>query len=264
MVRRRGRVLVAAACVLLAAVSAVAVPAPGPPDAAASTVLAQPANHCAGIDPTPRAQITVGADFSSEVWELLCDGTIDLYELRAAGGRYYFDTGNNVSQAHLLTWLNRLSGGSMSGLTGSFVNPTYIQRQEAAASFVTAFGLNPSAFSLPTGFEDVPACASPSDRNCHAASRHIRALHVCRYMYGYVGGNAADPGVFRPATNLSRGQAAAVISRSRDGCADLRVESLTVDTVDGGGDGHGHAETVEVRGCTAGRVQQCDDRGLLR
>ena len=248
MVRRRGRRLLAAACVALATVSAVAVPAPGPPDAAASMVLAQ---TCSTVEGTSVSYITVGKPFEDQVWKLLCDGVIKLSELTRTTRFIPRGRGSPpptssiptapVSRTHLLAWLKRAPGNSMSSLTDPgppFVHGTNIRREEAAASFVTAFGLTRSPFVLPTGFSDVPACANQAALNagrCHFASREVRALHVCRYMHGYTAGTVKDPGKFNPLVNLPRGQAAAVIHRRiHGGCVDLKVESVTVDTVDEG------------------------------
>ena len=183
----------------LATVSAVVVPAPGPTDAAASMVLAQPA-VCPGIGSTPTNRIAVNSGvFDDAIWALLCDGIIELPtttspdpELTTTGTGYAFNSTASVTQSHLLTWLNRVPGISMGGLTNTghpppFWHGTNIRREEAAASFVTAFRLTRQTSGRPP---DSPTCPDSTRRATarqtlvvpsstrDRQARHARAGHL--------------------------------------------------------------------------------------
>ena len=200
-----------------------------------------------------------GTVWHTAVWGLLCRGVLDLgddFDISTGfvpgygmHNTYTWDGGSDVEQDVLLDWLQALPGARyLSSLEPRADNHPFddlynIRRHEASTSFVKAFRLNPSAFGLPTGFSDVDACENAADNNCHESSRHVRALHACRFMAGYTSGNADDPGTFLPDEFLPRGQAALVMWNFLDvGCVDLRVESVTVDRV-----AEGETATVTVK-----------------
>ncbi len=239
--------LAAVWALLLSTAAASAMPAAAPDESPPAAAASATAAHSAVAAQGPCRQTSIGSQWEPHIQHLMGLGVITTGDDFTNGsGVCAFGPGEDVKRDDLLRWMQKLaeSPAAPAGVRRpaalawpgrhGFSDISRILRIEVVSSFARLFGLG-GAYG-PTGFADVEPCRSYFDEMsgaCTPGATEVRALHECRYMVGYVGGTATDPGVFKPRINLTRGQAAGVLRRFLNGCDPLRVSISSGRVIEG-------------------------------